>query len=320
MADGQRKVTVLRPGEGASLAWHGERVRYLVVGEQSEGRFSLSVETIAPGGSTTPHIRHREHGGYYILAGDVQCSAGNRTLSLPVGAFVCIGPGTAQKIVNTGESEAHLLAIATPAGFDELRFRAGIPLASADAPLPQADAADRETLASIAPGFGVELHPTTAFQHEPLLRVTLPLEGKMIALVGDVYRYLAASEDTAGRFALFHTIVGPGSGPPFHIHSREDEAFFVLRGTLRFESDGATHELSPGSCIHLPIGTRHRFSNPGQEQAEVLILVAPAGIEKYFELAGTLWHDAEAQPPAPEPAEIERLIANAPQFGLQLFV
>lgn len=320
MADGQRKTSVLRPGEGASLAWFGERVRYLVVGEQSEGRFSLSLETIAPGGSTTPHVRHREHAGYFVLSGDAQFSVGHRTLSLSPGGFICIGPGTAQKIVNTGETDAEVLAIATPAGFDELRFRAGIPLASADAPLPQADEADRETLASIAPGFGVELHPTSAFQHEPHLRVTLPLEGKMIALVGDLYRYLASSEDTAGRFALFHTIVGPGGGPPFHIHSREDEAFFVLSGTLRFEADGATVELGPGGCVHLPIGTRHRFSNPTEQPAEVLILLAPAGIEKYFELAGSLWHDASQQPGAPDPAEIDRLVSNAPQYGLQLFV
>jgi len=320
MADGQRKVTVLRPDEGASLAWFGERIRYLIVGEQSEGRFSLSIETIAPGGSTTPQIRHREHAGYYVLAGDVQCSAGNRTLSLSSGAFVCIGPGTAQKMVNTGQSEAQLLAIATPAGFDELRFRAGFPLASATAPLPQSDAGDRETLAAIAPGFGIELHPASGFQREPMLRVTLPLEGKMLALVGDLYRYLAASEDTAGRFALFHSTVGPGGGPPFHVHSREDEVFFVLDGTLRFESDGVVAELGPGGCIHLPIGTRHRFSNPGQDPAQVLILVAPAGIEKYFELAGTLWHDASQRPGPPEPAEIERLIAHAPQYGLELFV
>ncbi len=272
MADGQRKVTVVRPGEGASLAWFGERIRYLVVGEQSEHRFSLSVETVAPGDSTTPHIRHREHVGYYVLSGDVQCSAGNRTLSLSPGAFVCIAPGTAQKLVNTGQSNAELLAIATPAGFDELRFRAGLPLASANAPVPQADAGDRETLAAIAPGFGIELNPTSGFQREPMLRVTLPFEGKLIALVGDLYRYLAASEHTAGRFALFHTIVGPGGGPPFHIHSREDEAFFVLNGTLHFQADGTTAELGPGGCIHLPIGTRHRFSNPGEETAEVLIL------------------------------------------------
>ncbi len=281
---------------------------------------SVAVETIAPGGGSIPHIRHREHTAYYVVSGEVLFAVGKRSLSLSADAFVCIAPGTAQKFTNAGQSPAELLVISAPAGFEELRFRAGLPLASADQPRPAASNEDHETLAAIAPGFGIELHPTSGFQQEPAMRVTMPLEGKMTAFVGDLYRFLAVSDDTGGRFAVFHATVGPGGGPPFHIHSREDEAFFVLDGTVSFDSEDASIELGPGGFVHLPIGTKHRFANAMQEPAEVLIIVSPAGFEKYFELAGQPWHDATQRPGPPDQAEIDRLIASAPQFGLEVIV
>jgi mannose-6-phosphate isomerase-like protein (cupin superfamily) len=320
MPDSQRKATFVRPGDGAHLAWFGDRVRYLAVGEQTDGRFSVAVETIPPGGGSLPHIRHREHVGYYVVSGELQFAVGNRSLTLSPGGFVCVTPSTAQKLVNSGHDDAELLVVSAPAGYDELRFRAGLPLPAGDQPTPVATHDDHETFAALAPGFGIELHPTSGFQHDPALRVTMPLEGKMTALVGDLYRFLAISEDTAGRFALFHALISPKGGPPFHIHSREDEAFFVLKGTVSFHADEASIELGPGGFVHLPIGTRHRFVNETNEIAEVLIIVAPAGFEKYIELAGQPWHDMSQRPALPDAAEIERLIANAPQYGIELIV
>jgi mannose-6-phosphate isomerase-like protein (cupin superfamily) len=55
-------------------------------------------------------------------------------------------------------------------------------------------------------------------------------QGRTIAVVGDVYRFLATGEDTNGKYALFEAIVPPGGGPPPHVHSREEEGFYILEG------------------------------------------------------------------------------------------
>jgi len=55
-----------------------------------------------------------------------------------------------------------------------------------------------------------------------------PGEGRAIAVVGDVYRFLATGEDTNGKYALFEAFVSPGGGPPLHVHSQEEEGFFSL--------------------------------------------------------------------------------------------
>ena len=62
-------------------------------------------------------------------------------------------------------------------------------------------------------------------------------QGRTVAVVGDVYRFLATGEDTNGRYALCEAIVTPGGGPPPHVHSREEEGFYVLEGETWDEAD-----------------------------------------------------------------------------------
>ena len=54
---------------------------------------------------------------------------------------------------------------------------------------------------------------------------------------GDEYRYLATGVDTDGQYYLVEAIVPPGGGPPAHIQTREEEAFYVLEGELTFYGD-----------------------------------------------------------------------------------
>lgn len=50
---------------------------------------------------------------------------------------------------------------------------------------------------------------------ERQLTIKQPGEGRTIAVVGDVYRFLATGEDTNGKYALWEAIVNPGGGPPY---------------------------------------------------------------------------------------------------------
>lgn len=55
--------------------------------------------------------------------------------------------------------------------------------------------------------------------------ISKPSDGRTIAVVGDVYRFLATGEETQGRYAIWEALVLPGGGPPPHTHSREEEGF-----------------------------------------------------------------------------------------------
>jgi quercetin dioxygenase-like cupin family protein len=74
----------------------------------------------------------------------------------------------------------------------------------------------------------------------------MPAEGRTIAVVGDVYRFLATGEDTNEKYAQWEAIVPPGGGPPPHVHSREEEGFYVLEGEISFTIGGERHVASAG--------------------------------------------------------------------------
>jgi quercetin dioxygenase-like cupin family protein len=321
MREPQRKAALIGPGGGAHLDWLGQRLRYLVVGEQTGRRVTVSVVSAAPGGGPPALIRRNEHVGLYVLSGELTASAGNRTLTLPAGSFLNIAPEVAYKFVASGVGPAEMLVVAAPAGFDEFQFRTGYPLARPEEAAPSVSGDDRRILAEVAPTYGIDPHPpAAAFGTDPRIRLTLPDEGTRLAVVGDLYRFLAVAEDTDGRYAIWEATIPPGGGPPLHSHSREDEAFYVLDGTVTFYADGQSAQLGPGGFAHLPTGIPHRFANETDEPATMLILVAPAGLEKMFERTGRAWQDPTQPPGPPDRAEIERLIQAAPEFGIELYL
>ena len=85
----------------------------------------------------------------------------------------------------------------------------------------------------------------------PGVVVRKPGEGRTIAVVGDVYRFLATGEETNGKYALWEAIVPPGGGPPPHVHSREEESFYVLEGEIMLQiGAGASWRRRESSSIH----------------------------------------------------------------------
>ena len=110
----------------------------------------------------------------------------------------------------------------------------------------------------------------------------------------------------------------PGGGPPPHIHSREQECFYILDGELVLYVGEERIVARAGEFANVPIGHLHRFANESGRTARMLIQVVPAGLEEmFFEVGQALAEGATTAPP-PAPEEIERLIAAAPRYGVEL--
>src|SRR5262245_45862794 len=109
-----------------------------------------------------------------------------------------------------------------------------------------------------------------------------PGEGRTIAVVGDVYRFLSTGWAKKGQYPLLEAIVPPGGGPPPHVHSREEEGFYVLEGEITFSMGDKRRVASAGVFANMPVGTPHSFRNESSKPAKMLISVAPAGLEKMF--------------------------------------
>ena len=150
--------------------------------------------------------------------------------------------------------------------------------------------------------------------------INTPPQGRTIAVVGDVYRFLATGEDTGGRYALWEAVVPPGGGPPPHVHSREEEGFYVLEGEITFTVNGERVVAKAGTFANMPVGTPHSFRNEGDRPARMLISVAPAGLEQMFFEFGVPVEQGATTAPPPTKAEIEKLLEVAPRYGIEVLL
>ena len=148
--------------------------------------------------------------------------------------------------------------------------------------------------------------------------IRTPTEGRTIAVVGDVYRFLATGEDTNGKYAMCEAIVPPGGGPPPHVHSSEEEGFYVLEGEITFFIGEQRLVASAGMFANMPVGTPHSFKNESGKPAKMLISVAPAGLEKMFFEVGVPVPTGATTAVPPTKEEIERLLAAAPRYGVEI--
>jgi len=152
----------------------------------------------------------------------------------------------------------------------------------------------------------------------PRTKVVHAGQGKKIAAAGDLYTFLAEGDDTSRSYAIWEAVVPPGGGPPPHIQSREHEGFYVLEGEITFVADGQKVVARKGSFLNVPTGVLHSFKNESDSDARMLILVAPAGMEKMFEETGKLVTDPSTKPTPPTPEELEKMASVAPKYGIEI--
>ena len=136
-----------------------------------------------------------------------------------------------------------------------------------------------------------------------------PGEGRTLPLGANALQWKATGDETGGRFALMELTTVPGSGSPLHVHHNEDEAFFVLEGTLTIYLGKRVVRATPGSFTLIPRGLLHAFVNRGTETVRSLVTLSPAGLEGFFETT--------AGPDAPRDAA--SFAALCARYGLEFF-
>jgi quercetin dioxygenase-like cupin family protein len=152
------------------------------------------------------------------------------------------------------------------------------------------------------------------------LTLTKPAEGRTIAVVGDVYRFLATGKDTNGKYAVWEAIVPPGGGPPPHVHAREEEGFHILEGEITLQAGDKQIVATAGMFVNMPVGLPHSFKNESSRPARMMIMVAPAGLEDMFFEVGVPLADGSKTALPPTQEEIAKLLKIAPKYGIEILL
>jgi quercetin dioxygenase-like cupin family protein len=109
-------------------------------------------------------------------------------------------------------------------------------------------------------------------------------DSRTIALYDVGFRYAIGADETDGVLSMIEVTIPPRSLVKPHTHSREDEFTLVLSGSIGGQlGDETVEEIPPGSWLVKPRDVRHALWNTTEEPARILEVVAPGGLERYFE-------------------------------------
>jgi mannose-6-phosphate isomerase-like protein (cupin superfamily) len=99
-------------------------------------------------------------------------------------------------------------------------------------------------------------------------KIALPLSGQVLGSASDSF-VIAEWRD-------------PGAPPgpprliaPRHLHHHDDEAWYVLEGSLRVKVGADEVEAHAGSAVFVPRGTVHTFWNPDDKPVRYLLIMTP---------------------------------------------
>jgi|SRR5215813_5206289 len=97
--------------------------------------------------------------------------------------------------------------------------------------------------------------------------VAPPLAGNTIGAEGNSF-IVAEWRDAGGSFDPPRLIA------PWHVHHKDDEAWYVLEGELRVRVGADEVAVRPGAGAFVPRGTPHTYWNPGPGPVRYLLIMS----------------------------------------------
>ena len=126
----------------------------------------------------------------------------------------------------------------------------------------------------------------------------------------------ARAEGTGGALGVLEgRFFEEGYRPPLHVHSREDEAMYVLEGQIRFPVGGDEFVAGPDTWVWQPRGVPHAFKVESEGE-RALVIFTPGGLERMLEEGGVPAGES-AEPPQQE-YDLEAAAALAKRYGFEV--
>ena len=108
-----------------------------------------------------------------------------------------------------------------------------------------------------------------------------------------------------------------GSGSPLHVHSREDEWFYVIDGELTSWVGGQVIDAPAGSFVYGPRGIPHTFL-VSYETARFLLVTQPGEFSGFLRALAQPADAVVIPPPATEPPDVAAMSLLAAEYGIEI--
>jgi quercetin dioxygenase-like cupin family protein len=161
---------------------------------------------------------------------------------------------------------------------------------------------------------GQQLSTPRAYKRSPALTNSTWYKGILVS-------HMAGTTDNNGAFDLTITKMRRGTEPPPHVHSREDEFFYILSGEMKVYADGEVFQVTAGECMFLPRGKSHAWLITSDE-VHLIAVITPGGffdaINKMNAPAERMEVPADADIVTYANADLTETIKVFEQYGVRL--
>jgi mannose-6-phosphate isomerase-like protein (cupin superfamily) len=161
---------------------------------------------------------------------------------------------------------------------------------------------------------GRQVSPLRAYKRSPALSNSTWYKGILCS-------QMAGTADNNGAFDTIISRMRRGTEPPPHVHSREDEFFYILSGEVRVYADGEVFQVTAGECVYLPCRKPHAFVITSDE-AHIIITITPGA---FFEAISKMNAPAERMEIPPDAdtityatADLTETMTVFEQYGIRL--
>lgn len=109
-------------------------------------------------------------------------------------------------------------------------------------------------------------------------------EVELESLVGRKYKLISGKEKLSSSNMCFGiSFFPPQTHAPGHIHQKEEEMVYVLKGKGEMVFDGFAQEIRKGTFICIPPGVEHSVNNTGKKTIKLLYVFSPPAIIGAYE-------------------------------------
>jgi len=124
------------------------------------------------------------------------------------------------------------------------------------------------------------------------------------AIPGESQVVLLHGKQTNNTISMMGATNLPNSGPPWHVHTLEDEIWHVIDGEYDIQVDENMFRAGPGATVFGPRNHKHTYRYVGESGVgRILTIFTPAGVEDIF-LEFNAWARAGKQPTREELLEL----------------
>lgn len=142
------------------------------------------------------------------------------------------------------------------------------------------------------------------------------LQGRALWHLDALLVFKALGEETNGQFWALEGLADRRMAVPLHVHSREDEIWYVLEGKIRFVAGSEERVGGPGTFVYIPRNVPHTFQVLS-ESARWFGIGTPAGLDQWFFDTGMPAEALRLPPVSTTAPDVEALVRSLKAYGTE---